>query len=458
MTPASVRGWGVLRAQVDYQHEQQSLISTTYQVAKDKLALARAIGLPLDPQFRLTDSEPYAALDNLDPQAAFTQALKNRKDLAAASEQVAAAQAQKTAAWAEQLPTVKFSGDYGDIGETVGHSHETFTATGKVEAPILQIAKTRGEEDVADASYHQAADKLADQIQQVNADIRDSMLDIQSAAKLVDAAESDLDLANEELSEAQQRFHAGVSDNLPVSQAQSETEQANDQYISALYQHNTAKLSLARALGVAETNLKDLGGKVTVADTSPENENTQPEKKTVSAPEPPPSSSRRFIVIGVILVLVLGAAFFYWRSTYTEDTDDAQVDGNLSQVSSRITGRIGEGVRRRQPDGSGWRAAGRCRSDRPGRAGPGRSRPRQRAGATYTQASTNVPITSITVGTNVNAASDVKGSADSVAQSRSRWRLRRRELRRPKPMRRRRRTMSTATLRSVKKDVILEAA
>src|SRR3984885_6954554 len=108
----------VLRAQVDYQNEQQSLISTTNQLAKDKLALARAIGLPLDQQFRLTDTEPYVALDNLDPQAAFTQALKNRKDLAAANEQVLAARAQKTAAFADQLPTAEFSGDYGDIGET----------------------------------------------------------------------------------------------------------------------------------------------------------------------------------------------------------------------------------------------------------------------------------------------------------------------------------------------------
>ena len=252
----------VLRAQVDYQNEQQSLISATNQLAKDKLALARTIGLPLDQGYRLTDIEPYAALDNLDPHAAFTQALKNRKDLAAAGEQVAAARAQKTAAFADQLPTVKFSGDYGDIGETAGHSHGTFTATGKVEAPILQIAKTRGEEAVADANYQQTRDKLTDQIQQINADIRNSILDIQSAAKLVEAAKSNVDLANEELSEAQQRFHAGVADNLPVSQAQSSVEQANDQYISALYQHNAAKLSLARALGVAQTNLKDyLGGK-----------------------------------------------------------------------------------------------------------------------------------------------------------------------------------------------------
>ncbi len=252
----------VLRAQVDYQNEQQNRISTINQLAKDKLALARTIGLPLDQAIRLTDSEPYAALDNLDPAAAFTQALKNRKDLAAASEQVAAARAQKTAAFADQLPTAKFSGDFGDIGETPGHSHGTYSATGKIEAPILQIAKTRGEEDVADSQYEQSRDRLSDQIQQVNADIRNSILDIQSAAKLVDAAKSNLDLANEELSEAQQRYHAGVADNLPVSQAQSSVEQANDQYISALYQHNAAKLSLARALGVAETNLKDyLGGK-----------------------------------------------------------------------------------------------------------------------------------------------------------------------------------------------------
>jgi outer membrane protein TolC len=252
----------VLRAQVDYQNEQQALISTSNQLAKDKLALARAIGLPLDQVFRLTDNEPYAALDNLDPAAAFAQALKNRKDLAAASEQVAAARAGQTAARADQLPTVQFSGDFGDIGETVNHSHGTYTATGSVSAPILQIAKTRGEEDVAGAQVEQSRDKLADQVQQVNAEIRDSILDIQSAAKLVEAAKSNVDLANEALSEAQQRFHAGVSDNLPVSQAQSSVEQANDQYIAALYQHNAAKLSLARALGVAQTNLKDyLGGK-----------------------------------------------------------------------------------------------------------------------------------------------------------------------------------------------------
>ena len=99
-------------------------------------------------------------------------------------------------------------------------------------------------------------------VQQVNADVRDAILDIQSSAKLVDAAKSNVDLAHEALIEAQERFKTGVEDSLPVSQALSTDEQANDQYISALYQHNVAKLSLARALGAASTNYKDyLGGK-----------------------------------------------------------------------------------------------------------------------------------------------------------------------------------------------------
>ena len=252
----------VLRAQVDYQSEEQTLIATVNQLAKDKLALARAIGLPLDQKYQLTDATPFQALDAPDPEAAFQQALKQRKDLAAAVEQTKAAEAAKKAAFDSQLPVLSVNGNYGDQGETVGHSHGTYLAEGQLSAPILQIAKTRGQEEVAGAQLDQAKAKLSDQIQQVNADVRDAILDIQTAAKLVDATRSNVDLAREALSEAQQRFKAGVADSLPVSQALATDRQAEDQYISALYQHNVAKLSLARALGVASTNYKEyLGGK-----------------------------------------------------------------------------------------------------------------------------------------------------------------------------------------------------
>ena len=188
--------------------------------------------------------------------------MKQRKDLAAAAEQVKAAEATRKAAVYDQLPVISMSGNFGDQGETVGHSHGTYTAEGQISAPILQIAKTRGEEETAGAELDQAKAKLSDQVQQVNADVRDAILDIQTAAKLVDATRSNVDLAREALSEAQQRFKAGVDSSLSVSQALATDRQAEDQYISALYQHNVAKLSLARALGVASTNYNDyLGGK-----------------------------------------------------------------------------------------------------------------------------------------------------------------------------------------------------
>jgi outer membrane protein TolC len=252
----------VLRAQVDYQNEQQQLISTTNTFEKDKISLARAIGLPLEQKFELADTVPYQIFDVPDPVAAFQQALKQRKDLAAAGEQLKAAKEAKKAAFDEQLPAANFSGDFGDLGTTVGHSHGTYTATGQVSAPLFQFAKTHGDEQVAAAQYDQAQAKLSDQVQQVNQDVRDAILDIQTAQKLVDATKSNVDLAKEEVSEAQQRYKVGVADSLPVSQALAQYEQANDQYISALYQHNVAKLALARALGVAATNSKDyLGGK-----------------------------------------------------------------------------------------------------------------------------------------------------------------------------------------------------
>jgi outer membrane protein TolC len=247
----------VLRAQVDYQSEQQTLIAAVNQLAKDKLALARTIGLPLDQKFEVSETAPFKALDVPDPDAAFQQALKQRKDLAAAVETTKGAEAAKKAAFDSQLPTVTASGNFGDEGETFTHSHGTYTAEGDLAVPILQIAATRGAEDVAGAKLDQARAKLSDQVQQVNADVRDAILDIQTAAKLVDATGSNVTLAREALSEAQQRFKAGVDTSLTVSQALATDRQAEDQYISALYQHNVAKLSLARALGVASTNYKD---------------------------------------------------------------------------------------------------------------------------------------------------------------------------------------------------------
>jgi outer membrane protein TolC len=252
----------VLRAQVDYQTEQQGLIVAQNQYEKDKIALARAIGLSLDQKFDLTDPVPFKALDNLDANTAVQRALASRQDLKSLEEQVQSATEARSASAAERYPTASASADYGVIGPTLGHSHGTFDAVGSATVPVFDEAKLRGDARIAQSTLDQEQAQLSDLRGQISADVRDSILDIQAAAKLVEVASSNSELAKEALREAQLRYVSGVSDNLAVSQAQSSAAQADQQYIASLYQHNVAKLSLARALGIARTNYKDyLGGK-----------------------------------------------------------------------------------------------------------------------------------------------------------------------------------------------------
>jgi outer membrane protein TolC len=250
-----------LRARVDSQSLDQQLIVAKNALEKDKLALARAIGLPLAQSFTLADKAPYAAFDQIDVEKAIREAHANRKDLAAMVEQTQAAEQQRKAATANRLPTLTFNGDYGDIGTTLSHSHGTGDAAGTLSVPLFKEYGLRGEAQVAQAQLDTAQAKLSDKNAQVDADVRDALLDIASAQKQVEVANSSVALAGEALSEAQQRYANGVSDNLAVSQAQQSVAQANDQYVTSLYRHNVAKLSLARALGAGENYKNYLGGK-----------------------------------------------------------------------------------------------------------------------------------------------------------------------------------------------------
>ena len=251
----------VLRAQVDYQSLQQQLIVAQNSLEKDKLALARAIGLPLDQKFNLSDKAPYAVFDHLDVDATIKQAHANRKDLAAMVEQTKAAEEQRKGATADRYPTIKVDADYGDIGVNVRHSHGTGDAQGTLSVPVFKEFELRGEAQVAQSQLDTQKAQLSDMNAQVDADIRDALLDIEAAQKQVEVARSSVELANEALSEAQQRYVNGVSDNLAVSQAEQSVAQANDQYVSSLYRDNVAKLSLARALGTGQDYKKYLGGK-----------------------------------------------------------------------------------------------------------------------------------------------------------------------------------------------------
>jgi membrane fusion protein (multidrug efflux system) len=130
------------------------------------------------------------------------------------------------------------------------------------------------------------------------------------------------------------------------------------------------------------------------------------------------NSGRKFIIIGIVLLLVVGAIFFYWRSTFTEDTDDAQVDGNLYQISSRVSGQVVKVyVDDNQTVQAGQLLAEIDPTDYQVALDQAQANLAS-AQAEFAQATVNVPITQVNVGTVVSTtASDVKGSTDLIAQA-----------------------------------------
>ena len=141
------------------------------------------IGLPLEQSFTLTDKAPYAAFDGIDVEKAIREAHANRKDLAAMVEQEKAADEQRKAATAARLPTLTFNGDYGDIGPTLSHSHGTGDATGNFSVPLFDEFALRGQAKQAQAQLDTAQAQLSDKNAQVDADVRDALLDIAVGAE-----------------------------------------------------------------------------------------------------------------------------------------------------------------------------------------------------------------------------------------------------------------------------------
>lgn len=249
-------GIDVLRAQVELQSRRQQLISARNDFAKQKLALARTIGLPLAQDFTLTEKIPYEAPEPITVEETLEQALQSRADYQAALSQVRAAEQTVRAATAEHIPSLSIYADYGGIGPTPSTLLGTFTTYAALRIPIFTGGRAHGDALVAQAELNrdrQEAENIKAQIEQ---DVRDGLLDLQAAADQVTVAMSNVTLAEQTLTQARDRFASGATDNIEVVQAQEAVASANESYISSLYAYNLARVELARATGSAERGFR----------------------------------------------------------------------------------------------------------------------------------------------------------------------------------------------------------
>jgi outer membrane protein TolC len=255
------RGAGVLaltdldRSQVQAMTERQRLITIENDLSKQKINLARLVGLPPNDQFDITDDVPFAQAPPLEIAAALNEAFSRRSDFKAAEAQIRAAQHARDAARAERLPSLSVNADYGAIGTNPAQAHGTFSVVGTLSFPIWQGGRTEGDIEEADAALAQRRAELEDIRGRIEADVRNAFLDLQAAGTQVEVARQNIDVARETLALTRQRLDVGVGTNVEVVQAQQSVASAELDYIDSVFAHNVAKLSLARALGAAADEL-----------------------------------------------------------------------------------------------------------------------------------------------------------------------------------------------------------
>jgi outer membrane protein TolC len=248
----------VNRSQVEMQTQRLRLISLETDLATQKLALGRLIGLPLAQDFTLTTRMEYRAMSVMPLAAALEEAFANRPDLHAAEAQVRAAGQARKAAEAEKTPAVKISGSYLVAGINPGQSNGIFSVFGTVDFPIWRGGRIQADIADADAVLTQRQAEYEDLRGRIDFEVRNAFLRLNAATEQVMVAESNRALAQDTLRQARDRFGTGVADTVEVVQAQELVAAAEQDYIAGLYSHYLARLSFARATGDAERGIAAL--------------------------------------------------------------------------------------------------------------------------------------------------------------------------------------------------------
>jgi len=246
-----------LRTKVELQTRQQQLIQAKNNFAIQKLTVARVIGLAPGQEFEFTDKSPYQAFEAITVDEALKRAYASRSDFQAAMTEVRAALFSRKAAEAGYLPSLSFNADYGTGGSHPSTSTQVSDVRGTLSIPIFQGGSVHGDVLQADARLEQSRERLENLRAQIDSDVRAALLNLQSSADQVNVARSNIDLAEETLTQSRDRFSAGVTDTVEVVQSEEAVASSHEQYISSLYNYNYAKISLARALGLAEQGVKE---------------------------------------------------------------------------------------------------------------------------------------------------------------------------------------------------------
>jgi outer membrane protein TolC len=220
---------------------------------RGRLDLVRALDLPSNSRLQLADSLGVSALEiPREPDAAAQYAREHRAELRAEHARTEAARRTLRSIQFEYLPSLSANGVYTESGRETGTLAGSYNVQLLLSVPILDgfRRQNRSKEERARLEIQEIREgNLANQVE---TEARQAVLDLASAEQQVAIAGVRVKLANRELSEAEQRFRAGVAGSVETTNAQSSVIAAQDALIQARVNYGTARVGAYRALGVIE--------------------------------------------------------------------------------------------------------------------------------------------------------------------------------------------------------------
>lgn len=242
----------VTRARTQLAAAQGLLSVAQNQLGQATLALTRAMGVTPTTAVAIDDAlGPRTASGALpaDEAAALQAAFANRPELRSAQAAERAARLSASAVRAERLPRLDLAADYGLSGVNVADAFPTYNLAVQVSVPVFDGFRREARQEQQQLAAQEARVRTGDVRAQVEADVRSALLDVATGEDQQRIAAERLRLANEELSQAQERFANGLATNIEVINAQQSLVRARDAVIEAQAASAAARVSLARATG-----------------------------------------------------------------------------------------------------------------------------------------------------------------------------------------------------------------
>lgn len=242
------------RSRVQMQTREQQLFAQQGELTKQKMRLARMIGLAADCEIELADSLPVAngqlpQLNGLLSRAA------QRPDVEAARAELESAEQSRRAASSERLPAVHINGNVGEEGANFHSGRLVYQGSASLNVQLFDGGAARADMQQADAAITQKRASLSAKIEDVRFEVRSAWVDEETASKQLNVAEENRKLALQTLEQTIDRFTAGASDSVEVAQSQDMVAGADEDYIASLFALRLAEMSLARSVGSAEQDV-----------------------------------------------------------------------------------------------------------------------------------------------------------------------------------------------------------